>query len=192
MMPNCAGVWNAAADAGAFGAIIKLLLLTAQRREKILTLRWSDINAGGVWTIRKEPREKGNAGALKLSDDALSIIRALSRFAGNEFVFAGGRGSGPLNFSRLKADFDRASGVRDWRLHDLRRTAKTLMGRAGVRPDISERVLGHAIKGVEGTYDHYDYDKEKATALAKLSALVERIVAGPSDNVVPLHETAAS
>jgi len=184
-------VWHAAADAGAFGAIIRLLLLTAQRREKILTLRWSDIDVGGVWTIRKEPREKDNAGRLKLTDDVLSIIRAQPRFAGNEFVFAGGRGARAFNFSRLKADFDRACGVHDWRLHDLRRTARSLMSRAGVLSEHAERVLGHAIDGVEGIYDRHSYDSEKATALAKLAALVERIVAGPSDNVVPMHEVSA-
>ena len=50
-----------------------------------------------------------------------------------------------------------------WVNHDLRRTAKTLMVRAGVRPDISERVLGHTIGGVEGTYDQHDYGEEKPT-----------------------------
>jgi integrase len=185
-------VWHAAANADAFGAIIRLLLLTAQRREKILTLRWSDIDAGGVWTIRKEAREKGNAGSLKLPDIALSIIRAQPRFAGNEFVFGGGRGRRAFNFSRLKADFDRACAVQNWRLHDLRRTSRSLMSRAAVLSEHAERVLGHAIDGVEGIYDRHQYTSEKAAALAKLAALVERIVAGPSDNVVPLHETAAS
>ena len=64
----------------------------------------------------------------------------------------------------------------NWTLHDLRRTAKTLMVRAGVRPDISERVLGHVIAGVEGTYDRHSYAEEKRDALEKLAAMVERIL----------------
>ena len=54
--------------------------------------------------------------------------------------------------------------VPPWRLHDLRRTARSLMSRAGVRPDIAERVLGHAIVGVEGVYDRHSYGRrvEKA------------------------------
>lgn len=64
----------------------------------------------------------------------------------------------------------------NWKLHDLRRTAKTLMVRAGVRPDISERVLGHVITGVEGTYDRHSYAAEKRDALEKLAAMVERIL----------------
>ena len=54
-----------------------------------------------------------------------------------------------------------------WQLHDLRRTARSLMSRAGVRPDIAERVLGHAISGVEGVYDRHPYRDEKADALRR-------------------------
>ena len=63
-----------------------------------------------------------------------------------------------------------------WTIHDLRRTAKTLMARAGVRPDISERVLGHVIAGVEGTYDRHSYADEKRDALEKLAATITRIL----------------
>ena len=71
-----------------------------------------------------------------------------------------------------------------WTIHDLRRTARSLMSRAGVRPDIAERALGHAIKGVEGVYDRHAYDAEKAEALKKLAGLIDLILAGPVDNVV--------
>jgi hypothetical protein len=64
---------------------------------------------------------------------------------------------------------------------------KPLMSRAGVRPDIAERVLGHAIKGVEGVYDRYSYEDEKSDALNRLAALVESIVNPPSDNVVNMR-----
>jgi hypothetical protein len=65
------------------------------------------------------------------------------------------------------------------------------MARAGVRPDISERVLGHVIGGVEGVYDRHRYDDEKAEALKALAALVERIINPPADNVVQLAEAVA-
>ncbi len=74
-----------------------------------------------------------------------------------------------------------------WTLHDLRRTARSLMSRAGVRPDISERVLGHAIPGVQGVYDRHTYDSEKADALKRLSDLISKIVKPPKGNVVPLR-----
>jgi integrase len=169
-----------------FGALIRLLLLTAQRREKILTMRWSDISPDGVWTIPTAPREKGNAGSLKLPPQALAIIAAQPRFVGNDFLFAGGRGRYSLDFSKLKAEFDAVSGVRDWRLHDLRRTARSLMSRAGVLSEHAERVLGHTITGVEGVYDRHSYHHEKAATLARLAALIECIVNPSSDNVVPM------
>ena len=62
------------------------------------------------------------------------------------------------------------------------------MSRAGIRPDIAERVLGHVIPGVGGVYDRFEYLSEKRDALEKLAALIERIVNPPSPNVVPLLE----
>ena len=60
------------------------------------------------------------------------------------------------------------------------------MSRAGVRPDVAERVLGHAINGVEGTYDRHSYRDEKAHALAALASLISTII-NPSQNVVALR-----
>jgi integrase len=68
--------------------------------------------------------------------------------------------------------------LKPWVVHDLRRTARSLMSRAKVRRNHAERVLGHAIPGVEGIYDHYSYQTEKGKALAKLANLVAKIVKG--------------
>jgi integrase len=172
-------IWKTAAANGAYGAGILLLLLTAQRRDKVATMQWSDI-AGDTWTIRTEPREKGNPGSLRLPKPALEILATLPRFVDNPYVFAGKGNavSSLLVHSKPKATFDSKCGVTDWRLHDLRRTARSLMSRAGVQSEHAERVLGHAIQGVEGVYNRHTYDAEKAAALEKLAALIERIV-GP-------------
>jgi integrase len=76
-----------------------------------------------------------------------------------------------------------------WTLHDLRRTAKTLMQRAGVTPFVSERVLGHVIPGVEGVYDCWQYVEEKRDALEKLAAVIAQITGG---NVVPMKRKRAA
>jgi hypothetical protein len=65
------------------------------------------------------------------------------------------------------------------------------MARAGVRPDISERVLGHAISGVEATYDRHSYADEKRAALEKLAALIDHIL-NVTSNVVVLSERSAA
>jgi integrase len=134
--------------AGTYGALLKVLLLTAQRKDKVATMRWGDIR-NGVWTIRSERREKPNAEVLRLPPVVLDIINAQPRIADNPYVFAG-RNSGPYNgFSQDKKNLDKKlADMPHWINHDLRRTAKTLMVRSGVRPDISERVLGHTMGGV--------------------------------------------
>src|SRR5262249_32967416 len=139
---------------GAFGGILRMCLLTGQRSRKVSTMKWSDVTLDGEWSIPAEPREKDTARALVLPEAALAVIRAQPRLASNPYIFAG-RGDGPYRgFSQAKLHFDaKLSGVKAWVIHDLRRSARSLLSRAGVRPDIAERVMGHAIVGVEGVYD---------------------------------------
>lgn len=179
-------VWRAAEDTGTYGALVRLLLLTAQRRSAVTQMKWGDLD-GNVWRIPMEERAKGTAGTLALPEMAMQIVDAQPRHAGT-FVFAAGRGAGPLNgFSKAKAAFDRRCGVTGWTLHDLRRTARSLLSRAGVRPDIAERVLGHAIGGVAAVYDRHRYDSEKADALHRLASVIDSIVHPSNDTkVVPL------
>ena len=129
-------------------------------------------------------REKDTAGSLLLPELALEIIRAQPRLANNEHIFAG-RGDGPYaGFSQAKTRFDaKVTDVAPWVIHDLRRTARSLMSRAGVRPDVAERVMGHAIPGVEGVYDRHSYREEKADALRRLAALINSIT-NPREDVI--------
>jgi hypothetical protein len=74
-----------------------------------------------------------------------------------------------------------------WQLRDLRRTARTLMSRAGIATEVSERCLGHVMDQIRETYDRYDHLPQKREAFDKLTAWVERIVnPPPADNVVTL------
>ena len=178
-------IWHGAD--GTFGDIIKIALLTAQRREKVMTMRWQEVTADGEWTIPTNKREKRTGGTLMLPKAAIEIINARPRLASNAYVFPG-RASGHFNgASPCKRVLDRKlPEMPGWTLHDLRRTARSLMSRAGVRPDIAERVMGHAIAGVEAVYDRHEYRAEKADALRRLAALIETIVNPPVDNVVPM------
>ena len=90
-----------------------------------------------------------------------------------------------MDYHRAKMALDELTGeLPHWTLHDLRRTARSLMSRAGVQPHISERVLGHAIEGVEGIYDRHAYTAEKAQALTTLAGLIENILRGDADKKV--------
>jgi integrase len=181
-------LWQAAD--GRFGALVKLALLTAQRRQKLATMRWQDIAIDGTWRIPVEAREKGAPPELVLPPLALDIIRALPRLGDNPFILAGRGDSHISGFSKAKAALDGQlpADMPAWIVHDLRRTARSLMSRAGVSNDHAERVLGHARPGVEGIYDQYHYRDEMRLALAKLSTLVEQIV-DPRANVAAMVRT---
>ena len=122
---------------------------------------------------------------------ALAIIRAQPRFASNPYVFSGRGGEGPFNgFSPGKRRLDKKlpPDMPGWVLHDLRRTSRSLMARAGIADRVAEQVLGHVIGGIEGTYNRHRYDDEKADALRRLAALLDRIL-HPQENVVPLRSS---
>ena len=156
-----------------FGPFFQLLLLTAQRRDEVAQMRWSEI-VGDLWTIPRERYKTGRANVVPLTAPVLQILGAVPR--AGPFVFST-TGRTPISgFSNAKEALDLRSGVTGWRLHDLRRTARSLMSQAGVRGEIAERVLGHAIPGVAGVYDRHSYVQEKRSALSKLAGVVDSIV----------------
>ena len=178
-------IWKAAETCGSFGGIVRMSLLTAQRRAKVAAMRWDDI-VDGEWTIPTEAREKGAGGSLILPAPAVAIIKARARLGDNPYVFAGRGDTRPFSGfgnGKLALDAKLPANTPAWVVHDLRRTARSLMARASVRPDIAERVMGHAIVGVAGTYDRHSYRDEKAAALRSLAALIESIVYPPASNV---------
>jgi integrase len=181
-------IWRMAEANGSFGAIVQLCLLTAQRSRKVATMRWSDVSIAGEWTIAAEAREKGSGGSLVLPEVAAAVVRGRPQVETNPFVFAG-RGGGPFaGFSQAKARFDaKLPAMPPWVIHDLRRTARSLMSRAGVRPDVAERVMGHVMSGVEGVYDRHAYRDEKADALRRLAHVIESIVLPQTEKVVALR-----
>jgi len=176
-------VWSAANDGkGPFAALVKFLLLTAARRREASDMRWSELD-GADWTLPGERNKTGKDLTRPLSKAAQAALQSMPRVG--EFVFSN-NGRPISGFSKGKAAFDKACGITGWTLHDLRRTARSLMPRAGVNPDVAERCLGHVIPGVRGVYDRHQYRDEMAHAYEALAALIERIV-NPQENVVALR-----
>jgi integrase len=179
-------IWPLLAEAGTFGAMLKMLLLTAQRRDEVANMTWMEVGSDGIWTIPSERYKTKRPNHVPLSDAARLVVEAQPKIDGCDYVFPSREKTPFSGFGKSKAKLEKAvlsykkgaeaEPLPNWTLHDLRRTAKTLMARAGVRPDISERVLGHVIAGVEGTYDRHSYADEKRDALEKLAAMIERIL----------------
>jgi integrase len=178
-------VWKAAESNGTFGAMVRLLLLTAQRRTTVAAIKWEHIN-GDTWSIPEGNRRlKGTGGDLVLPEMALNIIKAQPRFESSPYILSGQHnGTHYSNFGHGKLSFDsKLPPMPEWNLHDLRRTARTLMARAGVKEHTAERVLGHVQGGVAGIYDRHEYLEEKAQALRMLAGLVENILRDDSEKV---------
>lgn len=176
-------VWTT--NGGIFSLYVRFLLLTAARRNEAAQMTWAEIE-GADWTLPAARNKTGVDLVRPLSRQAQAILKALPKTEG--FVWStngGGRAIG--GFTKYKHRLDAASGTKGWTLHDLRRTARSLMSRAGVPTDHAERCLGHVIGGVRGVYDRHEYHREKAQAFEALASLVERIVAGSQGDVVPMR-----
>ena len=176
-------VWKATETPGPFPALVRFLLLTGARRSEAAEIPWAEID-GADWTLAAG-RNKTKVDLVRpLSAAALATIAAQPRISAYAFAKADGR---PLRgFSAHKKALDEASGVTDWRLHDLRRTARSLLSRAAVPADHSEQCLGHVLPGIRQTYDRHKYHSEKMHAYEALAALIERIV-NPTNNVITLR-----
>lgn len=169
-------IWKAAdeTDDRAFGALVKFLLLTGARRSEAARMIWTEFD-GANWTL-PAARNKVKVDLVRpLSKMALALLEAQPQAGPPVFSHVTG-------ISWLKERLDKASGVTGWTLHDLRRTARSLMSRAGVNSDHAERCLGHVIGGVRGVYDRYEYHKEKKAAYETLASLIARIL-DPKANV---------
>jgi integrase len=175
-------IWKAAEDAGPFGRAVQLLLLSGARRTEVTHLRWNELS-GSDWLLPPE-RNKTKIPLLRpLSGAALEVIAKTPRTS-DTYVFCAD-GVHPFSgYTRPKEKLDAASGVTGWRLQDLRRTARSLMSRATVRAEDAEACLGHALPGIQATYNKHDFYLEKKRAFELLAAEVERIINPPPEGKV--------
>lgn len=184
-------IWRYAGD-GDYGAIVRLLALTGQRREEVGGMLWSELDLeGGMWRIGAERTKNARPHEVPLSPAAVSILRGLNRREGRDLVFGAGDGSfsgwskgkSGLDGRMTKAlrQTDDAAKLTPWRLHDLRRTCATRMADLGILPHVIEAVLNHVSgsrAGVAGVYNRSTYAAEKRAALDLWSGHVARLIEG--------------
>jgi integrase len=163
-------VWNAAETMGyPYGTIVQLLILTAQRRAQVSGMRWDELDLKAkTWTLTGERMKTGHKHVLPLTNRVISILEGIPR-TDDRLVFPAVSGDNSVSgFSKWKRQIDRQSGVTDWTIHDLRRTAATGMAQLSVPPHVVEKILHHtsgSTAGVAGIYNRYGYLAEMREAL---------------------------
>jgi integrase len=191
-----ATIWRAAeaADAKVFGSLVRLLILTGQRREEVAGIAWAELSPDRqVWIVPANRAKNGKDHLVPLSAAARDLLpeEPHADERDSELVFPGQRGTPFNGWSKSKAQLDKDSGVPGWRIHDLRRTLATGLQRLGVRLEVTEAVLNHVSgsrAGIVGIYQRHEWAAEKRAAL---DAWAEHVMAlvdgqGAAGNVVAL------
>jgi integrase len=210
-----AEIWRAAGDAGApYGSIIRLLILTGQRRGEVAGMAWNEISEDLMtWTMPGERTKNGVAHTVPLSAAACDLLKAAlpegakSGPATGSLVLPGALGTPFVGWSKAKRALDKAIGearakatgksgtkaepIEPWSIHDLRRTVATGLQRLGVRLEVTEAVLNHisgSRGGIAGVYQRHDWAAERRAALDSWAAHVVSIAEGrvAGGNVVTL------
>jgi integrase len=165
-------VWLATDELGyPFGALVKVLILTAARRDEVRAMRWSEVDLEGrIWTLPGERTKNGKLHAVPLSQAALDILVNVPRINDSDFVFTVTGAVAWRDCTKAKRRLDALlpTDMPGWVLHDLRRTAASGMARLGVGLPVIEKVLNHSsgsFAGVAGIYQRYDYAQEKREAV---------------------------
>lgn len=180
-----------------FGPIVKLLILTAQRRLEVAGLEWSEIDfATKTWTIPKHKAKNGRAHEVQLSAAAVELLESLPRVS-DRLVFTTTSSTVVSGFShgkrRLNAEMEKLgdkSLVPPWTIYDLRRTAATGMAGLRIAPHVVDKILNHVsgkISGVAAVYNRFEYGDERRAALEAWARYVEDLINPTPSNVVKLH-----
>lgn len=195
-------VWKAAVALGdPFGSMVRLLMITGQRREEVAGLPWAELRQQqALWKLPAERAKNGQPVDTPLSSSAVALLDALAK--GDKWPKRGWvistTGKVPFSgFSKAKkrldvaaADLNSGDALAPWRLHDLRRTLATGMQRLNVRFEVTEAILNHvsgARSGVAGVYQRHDWGPEKVRALQAWSDHIEGLfTASGKSNVVQL------
>jgi len=171
-------LWHALSD-NRFSEIVRLLLLTAARRNEIGNLQWSEIDLSRKLIVLPPDRTKNGRGLeLPLSRQALAVIDRIPRRNTTPFLFSDANGY--KGWDQDKGRLDARLGIAPWRLHDCRRSAATYMAEIGILPHIIEAVLNHQSGhkgGVAGIYNRARYEGEMRSALQRYADWIDQITA---------------
>ncbi len=173
-------------------AMFKLRLLTLQRGGEIAPMQWHEIDVdAGWWTIPPERSKNQLAHRVPLSPQAMAILKELEQVkhaSGWIFPSPTRPAQHIANIGKAVVRARAASGVRDFRPHDLRRSAASRLTGMGFPRLTVAKLLNHVEKGVTAVYDRHSYDSEKRQAVDAWGRYVERVITGQdkASNVIEL------
>jgi len=198
-------IWQACEQIGyPYGALVQFALVTAQRRNEVVTLKWQDIDfKNRIWTLPRENTKTDRTHDVYLSDLAFSILNKAPKQK-SDLVFTTTGKTSYSGFSQGKNSLDKKvqkirekrkeeakakakaktkrndlAPIPDWRIHDLRRTAASHMARLGIAPHVVEKILNHSdgvIRGVAAVYNRHEYTKERKDALINWAEYLGQLV----------------
>jgi integrase len=193
-------IWQHAGD-GDYGAIVRLLVLTGQRREEVGGMLWRELK-DDLWIVGSDRTKNGLPHEVPLASESLAILSHIRKRDERELVF--GLREGPFSGwsraktvldGRLKKALGKSAKPKPWRLHDIRRTVATRLNDLGIAPPhVVEAVLNHTSghkAGVAGVYNRASYSKEKRAALILWAEHVNKLV-GAGSNVLVMPKRAGA
>jgi integrase len=184
-------IWGAAGSLGYPGGdFVRLLMLTAVRRDEAATVERADVDLDArTWTIPPAKFKAARAHLMPLADETIALFKDMPKFSG-DFLLTTTGGTRPIGaFAEIKTAIDEASGVTGWVFHDIRRSVRTRLSALGVNADVAELCLGHRVgSAIRQTYDVHQFHDERRAAFDLWARTLRSIVDNRTgENIVAIR-----
>ncbi|MCV5148826.1 tyrosine-type recombinase/integrase [Escherichia coli] len=200
LTPEEIGLFFRTLDAiGAMGTMkmaLKLVLITMVRKGEFTNATWDEIDfKKWTWTIPSDRMKGSRAHVIYLPKQAQDILVGLQMCAGGSEYLVPGRYNfrKPLSNAALNSLIDRTvkiinedgENIQDFTVHDMRRTASTLLHEAGYPSDWIEKALAHEQKGVRAVYNKAEYARQRAYMLQQWADMIDSWINGEHTDLIP-------
>lgn len=165
---------------------LHLILLSMVRKSELLLARWEQVHLEErEWHIPAEHSKTGKPHIVYLSRQAVALFEELRQLAGGSELVMPGRSSltKPFAHNAINKALQVSLAGKDipaFTVHDLRRTASTLLHENGWPSDVVEKALNHTIGGVRGVYNRAEYESQRRAMLQFWADYVEQLIVGGS------------
>jgi integrase len=179
-----------------FKVALHLTLLTMSRKSELLLARWKDVHLEEAeWHIPAEASKTGKPHIVYLSRQAIGLFQELHALAGGSALVLPGRSSlnKPFAHNAINSALKKSLQGQDipaFTVHDLRRTASTLLHEQGWASDVVEKALNHTIGGVRGVYNRAEYAEQRKAMLQQWADTVDAAILRLSQPKVQLVKAA--